>query len=151
MRNFNKILDYFYWIFYTFLKTQLPHCQTQAYDCGRDKTRLGGGATPKIGGGAIAPLAPCWLRPWWWTSWKGLCYICVKATNYHRELSLVIINDQLITYQLNLRSYKPKQKFFITGSYYQFSWSHTEYDLKNIIIIGVLRLWKLGEHVIVKM
>ena len=42
--------------FYTFLKTQLHHCQTQAYDCGRGKTRLGG-ATPKIGG-AIAPPLP---------------------------------------------------------------------------------------------
>ena len=37
---------------------QLPHCQTQAYDCVRGKTRLGGGATPKIGGGGNCPPLP---------------------------------------------------------------------------------------------
>ena len=49
--------------FYTFLKMQLPHCQTQAYDCGRGKTRLGG-QRPRLGGAIAPPLAPCWLRHW---------------------------------------------------------------------------------------
>ena len=43
--NFRLLLLNFF-SFYTFLKTQLPHCQTQAYDCGRGKTRLGGGQLP---------------------------------------------------------------------------------------------------------
>ena len=43
--------------FYTFLKTQMPHCQTQAYDCGRGKTRLGG-QRPRLGGGNCPPPLP---------------------------------------------------------------------------------------------
>ena len=68
-KNLEKFLENFrlfllnYFSFYTFLKTQLPHWQTQAYDCGRGKTRLGGGNAQDWGGGQLPPLAPCWLRP----------------------------------------------------------------------------------------
>ena len=84
-KNLEKVLENFrllllnYFSFYTFLKTQLPHCQTQAYDCGRGKTRLGG-QRPRLGG-QLPPLAPCWLRPWLTVSSK-VCDLVISTNIY---------------------------------------------------------------------